>query len=74
VFYGILAWYFDNTLSHNRGVPMPKLFFLMPAYWIPSLRSNKVERDKVFNLISDQVATPSKTKFVTAIQEEKKIF
>ena len=25
-FYGVLAWYFDNTLSSNRGVPKPKSF------------------------------------------------
>mmetsp|Transcript_16469 Transcript_16469/g.27961 ORF Transcript_16469/g.27961 Transcript_16469/m.27961 type:complete len:280 (+) Transcript_16469:980-1819(+) len=35
--YVLLAWYFDSILSQNRGVPQPKLFFLSPFYWIPSL-------------------------------------
>jgi hypothetical protein len=37
MYYGILAWYFDNTLPDNRGVPKPWNFILMPSYWFPCL-------------------------------------
>jgi len=74
IFYGVLAWYFDNVLSSNRGVPKPKLFFLMPSFWIPSLRSNKARNDKVFDLIKYQAAHPSEGKFITATDEEKRVY
>jgi ABC-type Na+ transport system ATPase subunit NatA len=33
VLYGILAWYFDQTLSSQYGRPRGWLFFLNPSYW-----------------------------------------
>ena len=35
--FGTLAWYLDNTLSQNRGVPKPWYFPLMVSYWFPFL-------------------------------------
>mmetsp|Transcript_42714 Transcript_42714/g.41039 ORF Transcript_42714/g.41039 Transcript_42714/m.41039 type:complete len:182 (-) Transcript_42714:729-1274(-) len=35
--YVMIAWYFDNVLSSNRGTAKPLLFFLSPSYWFPSL-------------------------------------
>ena len=74
VFYGMLAWYFDNVLSHNRGVPKPKLFPLMPSFWIPALRSQKAQTSRLFEIINEQLMSPSKEKFVTAVREENRIF
>lgn len=31
--YIICAWYFDQTLQANRGVPLPWYFPMDPAYW-----------------------------------------
>jgi hypothetical protein len=39
LFYGLLAWYFDSTLSSNRGVPLPKDFLFRPSFWFSSLRN-----------------------------------
>jgi hypothetical protein len=36
-----LAWYFDNIIPTNRGVPKPYYFFLMPSFWFPSLKSKE---------------------------------
>ena len=38
VMYGLLAWYFDQTLEHNRGDPKPWYFPVDPNYWFPFLR------------------------------------
>jgi hypothetical protein len=38
VMYGILAWYFDSILEHNRGDPKPWYFPIDPSYWLPFLR------------------------------------
>lgn len=35
--HSILAWYFDNTLPSNRGVPKSWDFFLKPSFWFPSI-------------------------------------
>ena len=35
LFYGSFAWYFDNTLSHNRGVPKDMFFVFRLSYWFP---------------------------------------
>ena len=37
MWYGFLAWYFDNTLPDNRGVPKEWNFFLKPSFWFPTL-------------------------------------
>lgn len=34
LFYLLLAWYCDNVIAANRGVPKPWLFFLSPNYWL----------------------------------------
>jgi len=39
MFYGTLAWYFDNVLPNNRGVPKPWWFIFDPTYWLPCLKS-----------------------------------
>lgn len=31
--YIMCAWYFDQTLQANRGVPLPWYFPMDPAYW-----------------------------------------
>ena len=35
--YGFLAWYFDQTLSHEFGTPKSFFFIFNPFYWFPSL-------------------------------------
>ena len=35
--YGFLAWYFDQTLSHEFGTPKHFLFIFNPYYWVPAL-------------------------------------
>lgn len=41
LYYMILAWYFDNVLSSNRGHAKPFYFFLVPTYWLGESRSHK---------------------------------
>jgi hypothetical protein len=35
--YGFLAWYLDQTLSHEYGTPKHPLFLFQPSYWLPCL-------------------------------------
>lgn len=39
VLYTILAWYFDNILPMNRGVPKPWFFIFTISYWLPFLKT-----------------------------------
>jgi ABC-type multidrug transport system fused ATPase/permease subunit len=34
-FYAVLAWYLDNVIPANRGVPKPLSFFIWPSFWFP---------------------------------------
>lgn len=43
-FYATLAWYFDNTLPANRGVPKPWNFPFMLSYWLPCLQKKKASQ------------------------------
>jgi len=36
--YFLLALYFDNIFSSNRGTSQPALFFLNPNYWLSYLK------------------------------------
>lgn len=36
LFYMVIAWYFDNVISSNRGHSQPFYFFLKPSYWFQS--------------------------------------
>ena len=46
VFYMSLAWYFDNVIPSNRGVPKPYYFFLQISFWFPSCkRSNQSQKN-----------------------------
>ena len=38
--YGILAWYFDNVISTNRGVPKPWYFIFDVGYWLALVKSD----------------------------------
>jgi hypothetical protein len=53
VFFIVLAWYFDNVHSSNRGSAKPFYFFLMPNYWFPGIfekmSSNKKKTRLPFN-------------------------
>ena len=62
--YGILAWYFDNTLPANRGVPKPWNFFLQPSFWFPSL----FEEERT----ADLEQTIQQIKEIAGISGEKK--
>lgn len=39
--FGFLAWYMDNILSQNRGVPRPWYFPFMITFWFPFLEQKK---------------------------------
>lgn len=39
--FGFFAWYMDNILSQNRGVPRPWYFPIMPTFWFPFLEQKK---------------------------------
>ncbi len=34
IFYFVLAWYFDNVVSSNRGKDESRTFFLNKDYWV----------------------------------------
>lgn len=44
--YGFGAWYFDNILPQNRGVPKSTFFHLRPSFWWPSLFESAEEDDQ----------------------------
>jgi len=41
IFFGILAWYMDNILSQNRGVPRPWYFPFKFSFWCSILEKNQ---------------------------------
>ena len=43
ILFGILAWYFDHILSHNRGKSLTPYFFFTSSYWCPK-RKNKIKK------------------------------
>lgn len=43
MFFGTLAWYLDNTLSQNRGVPRPWYFPFMLSYWFSILENQNTK-------------------------------
>jgi len=76
MFFGTLAWYLDNTLSQNRGVPKPWYFPLMISYWFPFLdnQTTKVTLDYILkNLKKNDTYNQEKNSIITAERESKRV-
>ena len=53
-FYFFLSWYFDHTLSSNRGNAEFFLFFLNPFYYFPSLKTKLKQKFCTKKVIIDE--------------------
>lgn len=69
-FFSFLAWYFDHTLSQNRGVGKPWTFFIMPSFWCPPSR-NKATSSTVH--YDDKTVLGKVASLNTAISEKQNI-
>ncbi len=75
VFYLLVAWYFDNVLSSNRGASAPPYFFLKPTYWFPNCfkstnRQNPKKRKLSFTSLEFSLGSKSPRK---TSKEEKRV-
>jgi ATP-binding cassette subfamily A (ABC1) protein 3 len=43
VFWVFMAWYCDNVIPSEWGTQQPPWFFLVPSYWVPSLRNKNLK-------------------------------
>ena len=71
-FFGILAWYMDNVLSQNRGVPRPWYFPFTLSFWFQFMdtpQSSVTIDEIVKNPSANDTASIEKN---AIIQDEKK--
>jgi len=50
-FYMTLAWYFDNVIPQNRGVPKPWYFFMQISFWFPSCKGASTSAQNASELL-----------------------
>lgn len=47
IFYFLLAWYFDNVVSSNRGKDESKTFFLNKDYWVTKPKTKIINASQI---------------------------
>eukprot|EP01088_Endostelium_zonatum_P016705 TRINITY_DN4623_c0_g1_i1.p1 TRINITY_DN4623_c0_g1~~TRINITY_DN4623_c0_g1_i1.p1 ORF type:complete len:965 (+),score=237.77 TRINITY_DN4623_c0_g1_i1:83-2977(+) len=74
ILYLLLALYFDNVVPNEYGTRRELYFFVLPSYWIPSLRFRKKNRKMAS--INEDVDIPHKyavTKDNDVVEEENRV-